>query len=187
MSILPTHQLDSDTVLMRRGLDPSDSDPRFHQQMVCAVVMKVIENFERALGRPIRFRGNNKLTVLPRAFEDENALLRSGHAVHAFRVFRGGMRIIPVRTWPARRFFTCLDHDIVAHETTHAIIDRMRDHFNAPTTGTCWHSMIVSPTSLRSSITSVFRRCCSMGSRRPEPTCLSRAGSTGGAACGRVL
>ena len=51
----PPVDLDDPDVLMQRGLDPSDSDPRFHQQMVYAVVMKVIENFERALGRPFRF------------------------------------------------------------------------------------------------------------------------------------
>jgi hypothetical protein len=43
--------LDEPSILIQRGLDPSESDPRFHQQMVYAVVMKVIENFERALGR----------------------------------------------------------------------------------------------------------------------------------------
>ena len=29
--------------------------------------------------------------------------------------------------------FTCLSHDIIAHETTHAIVDRLRDYFNSPT------------------------------------------------------
>jgi hypothetical protein len=33
------------------GLRPSESNPRFHQQMVYAVAMKTIEYFERALGR----------------------------------------------------------------------------------------------------------------------------------------
>src|SRR5262245_43137431 len=43
--------LDDSNVLMQGGLEPSESDPRFHQQMVYAVGMKVIENVERALGR----------------------------------------------------------------------------------------------------------------------------------------
>jgi len=37
--------LDDPAILMMRGLDPTESDPRFHQQMVYAVAMKVIENF----------------------------------------------------------------------------------------------------------------------------------------------
>src|SRR5687768_13975628 len=37
--------LDHPSVLMNDGLDPSESDPRFHQQMVYAVTMKVLENF----------------------------------------------------------------------------------------------------------------------------------------------
>src|SRR4051812_21612876 len=39
--------LDHPDVLHNRGLEPSESDPKFHQQMVYAVAMKVIENFER--------------------------------------------------------------------------------------------------------------------------------------------
>ena len=57
-------ELDDARILMQRGLDPSDSDPRFHQQMVYAVVMKVVENFERALGRPFPFPRGPKMTLL---------------------------------------------------------------------------------------------------------------------------
>src|SRR6266508_5713123 len=32
--------LDSPAILMQNGVDPSESDPRFHQQMVYAVAMK---------------------------------------------------------------------------------------------------------------------------------------------------
>ena len=39
--------LNNPAVLMQGGLDPSESDPRFHQQMVYAVAMKTIENFDR--------------------------------------------------------------------------------------------------------------------------------------------
>jgi hypothetical protein len=38
-------------LLATDGLQPSESDPRFHQQMCYAVAMKTIEHFERALGR----------------------------------------------------------------------------------------------------------------------------------------
>src|SRR5262245_19057820 len=42
-------------LLVSRGLSPSEGDPQFHQQMVYAVAMKTLENFEEALGRSIRW------------------------------------------------------------------------------------------------------------------------------------
>jgi hypothetical protein len=128
----PAVNLDDGDILMQRGLDPSDSDPRFHQQMVYAVVMKVIENFERALGRPFHFRGERKLTVLPHAFEGENAFYDPDTLSLHFGYFTAD-REDPGPNLPGQTVFTCLSHDIVAHETTHAIVDRLRDHFNAPT------------------------------------------------------
>ncbi|GIH02475.1 hypothetical protein Rhe02_05420 [Rhizocola hellebori] len=128
----PPINLDDPDVLIQRGLDPSDSDPRFHQQMVYAVVMKVIENFERALGRPFSFRRQQKLTVLPHAFEGENAFYDPETVSLLFGYFTADLDD-PGPNLPGQTVFTCLSHDIVAHETTHAIIDRLRRHFNAPT------------------------------------------------------
>ncbi|MFQ6170680.1 hypothetical protein ACK8HX_03665 [Oryzobacter sp. R7] len=124
--------LDDAPILMQRGLDPSDSDPRFHQQMVYAVVMKVIENFERALGRPFRFRQGRKLTVLPHSFEGTNAFYDSTTLSLHFGYFTATAEDLGPNL-PGQTIFTCLSHDIVAHETTHAIVDRLRDHFNDPT------------------------------------------------------
>jgi hypothetical protein len=128
----PPIDLDDPDVLIQRGLDPSDSDPRFHQQMVYAVVMKVIENFERALGRPFSFRRQTKLTVLPHAFEGENAFYDPETVSLHFGYFTANLTD-PGPNLPGQTVFTCLSHDIVAHETTHAIVDRLREHFNAPT------------------------------------------------------
>lgn len=128
----PPVNLDQPDILMQRGLDPSDSDPRFHQQMVYAVVMKVIENFERALGRPFRWRGTSKLTVLPHAFEGENAFYHPETRSLHFGYFTADPQD-PGPNLPGQTIFTCLSHDIVAHEATHAIVDRLRDYFNAPT------------------------------------------------------
>src|SRR4051812_32852180 len=52
----PPVDLDDPVVLMQSGLAPSEADPRFHQQMVYAVTLKVLENFDRALGRRLRFK-----------------------------------------------------------------------------------------------------------------------------------
>src|SRR5919106_6212831 len=62
--------LDDAAILMQNGLDPTESDPRFHQQMVYAVAMKVLENFDIALGRKIKFRkkpGTPELRLVPHA------------------------------------------------------------------------------------------------------------------------
>jgi len=48
--------LDHPSVLIANGLEPSESDPRFHQQMVYAIASETIRRFEYALGRHIRWR-----------------------------------------------------------------------------------------------------------------------------------
>jgi hypothetical protein len=40
-------------LLASDGLTPSETNPQFHQQMVYAVVMSTITNFEKALGRKV--------------------------------------------------------------------------------------------------------------------------------------
>src|SRR5262249_38933533 len=47
----PPVDLDSLELLAQNGLPPSDGNPQFRQQMLYAVAMKTIRNFERALGR----------------------------------------------------------------------------------------------------------------------------------------
>jgi hypothetical protein len=41
--------LDDPNILMQGGLEPSEADPRFHQQMVYAVAARTLANFDRAL------------------------------------------------------------------------------------------------------------------------------------------
>ena len=63
--------LDMTRVAIQGGLPPSEADPRFHQQMVYAVAMKVVANFERALGRRLEF--DFPVAMLPHAFRGQNA------------------------------------------------------------------------------------------------------------------
>jgi hypothetical protein len=68
--------LNEPALLMEGGLPPSESDPRFHQQMVYAVATKVIDSARRALGRPITFyRSETRplLRLFPHAFFGRNA------------------------------------------------------------------------------------------------------------------
>src|SRR5687767_1641561 len=62
--------LDDPAILIQGGLQQSESDPRFHQQMVYAVAMRTLENFDRALGRRIEFPwfSEQRLTLFPHAF-----------------------------------------------------------------------------------------------------------------------
>jgi hypothetical protein len=130
----PPLNLDSPDVLMRGGMEPSESDPRFHQQMVYAVAMRTLENFDRALGRRLNLsRGKNspRLRLFPHAFYGANAFYdRKLHAV-LFGYFRADPND-PGRNIPNQTIFTCLSHDIIAHEVTHAIVDRLRPYFLEP-------------------------------------------------------
>ena len=124
--------LNEPPILMRDGLDPSESDPRFHQQMVYAVAMRVLENFERALGRPLRFSRGRPLRLLPHAFRGANAFFEPQSNAVLFGYFAAD-ETNPGENLPGQTVFSCLSHDIIAHEVTHAIVYRLRRHFNEPT------------------------------------------------------
>ena len=133
--------LDDHSVLMNDGLSPSESDPRFHQQMVYAVSMKVVENFEKALGRKLRFArarkgrprgGDSRLRIYPHAFEGSNAYYDPDRVALLFGYFRASEEN-PGPNLPGQTVFTCLSHDIIAHETTHALVHRLRKRFTDAT------------------------------------------------------
>src|SRR4051794_22137797 len=50
-TMLAPVDLNQRELLAQDGLTPSDGNLQFHQQMVYAVAMRTIQNFERALGR----------------------------------------------------------------------------------------------------------------------------------------
>jgi hypothetical protein len=127
--------LDDPAILMQNGLEPTESDPRFHQQMVYAVAMKVLENFDIALGRKIKFRkrpGTPELRLFPHAFQGENAFYDPEMKAVLFGYFRADEKD-PGPNIPGQNVFTCLSQDIIAHEVTHAIVDRLRHYFREPT------------------------------------------------------
>jgi len=138
--------LDDPRVLIRGGLDPVEADPRFHQQMVYAVVTETIRNFEAALGRRIHWRRASRrdpdrrtpaddiytLNIFPHAMVSANAFYSpKAHGI-LFGYFRAGTDN-PGRNLPGQIVYTCLSHDIIVHETTHAIIDGIRRHFTEQT------------------------------------------------------
>ncbi len=129
----PPVDLNDPDILMQSGLEPTESDPRFHQQMVYAVAMRTLENFERALGRRLEFRrpGHTKLRLLPHAFHGANACYAPELNAILFGYFRAD-RKEPGPNLPGQTVFTCLSHDIIVHELTHAVVDRLRPFFMEP-------------------------------------------------------
>ncbi|HLL99512.1 MAG TPA: hypothetical protein VK400_00520, partial [Pyrinomonadaceae bacterium] len=128
--------LNHPSILMQGGLDPSESDPRFHQQMVYAVASKTIEIFEFALGRKIKWGFNrhervgskSRLRIFPHGMQEANAFYSRDLKALVFGYFPASADD-PVTNLPGQAIFTCLSHDIIAHETTHALIDGQRSHF----------------------------------------------------------
>jgi hypothetical protein len=123
--------LDDAALLMQGGLEPTESDPRFHQQMVYAVATKVLENFDRALGRRITFASGKPLTLFPHAFRGPNAFYDPDARAIRFGYFAADLGS-PGANLPGQNVFTCLSHDVIAHEVTHAIVDRLRHFFLEP-------------------------------------------------------
>ncbi len=135
--------LESPEVLIGNGLDPSESDPRFHQQMVYAIARQTVHMFEVALGRRTKWaftRWSPKdhrddahlLKIYPHAMREANAFYSREHQGLLFGYFTAS-REDAGRNLPGQTVFTCLSHDIIAHETTHAIVDGLRNYFMEPT------------------------------------------------------
>ncbi|TFW20089.1 hypothetical protein [Duganella callida] len=103
------------------------ADPAFHAQNVYAIVMRTLGIFEFALGRRVAwgFEGH-QLHVAPHAFMEANAFYSERDKALFFGYFDSHKT--------RRRVFTCLSHDIVAHETTHALLDGVRDSYSTPST-----------------------------------------------------
>ena len=124
--------LNDEGIAMTQGLEPLESDPQFHQQMVYAVASKVLENFDRALGRRLRFRGGERLRLYPHAFQARNAYFDNELNAVLFGYFLAD-EDDPGPNLPGQRIFTCLSHDIVAHEVAHAALSRLQNYYNEPT------------------------------------------------------
>lgn len=128
-SVYEPIDLNDPAVLMNDGMSPTESDPRFHQQMVYAVAMKTLENFEICLGRKLKFIDGRPLRMYPHAFAGANAFYDPATVSILFGYFRAD-EDDPGPNLPGQTVFSCLSHDIIAHETTHAIVHRLRRHFS---------------------------------------------------------
>ncbi len=106
----------------QKGLgDALIRSPEFHRHNVYALVMKTLSRFEFALGRRVNwgFPGH-QLKVAPHAFSEANAFYSDRVNALLFGYFPGA---------DGKMVFTCLSHDVIVHETTHALIDGLRERY----------------------------------------------------------
>jgi hypothetical protein len=142
--------LNNPHLLAEKGLTPSESNPQFHQQMVYAVAMRTIRHFEVALGRLALWSPRHEKVTGP----DGNTHWREDEFVPQLRLYPHALREANAYYSPAKKailfgyfsapiaddrdslarltVFTCLSHDITAHEVTHALLDGMHRRFNEP-------------------------------------------------------
>lgn len=134
--------LNDPILLAQDGLPPSEGNPQFHQQMVYAVAMTTIRNFENALGRRALWaphfvktqegRWNpqyvRRLRIYPHALRQANAYYSPQKKALLFGYFPADASD-PGGHLPGGMVFTCLSHDVIVHETTHALLDGLHRRF----------------------------------------------------------
>jgi hypothetical protein len=130
--------LDHPHLLLSDGLTPSPANGQFHLQQVYAVCSLTYAAFRRALGRDIAWAGapavpggRVRLRVRPFAFQGKNAFYDRESNGLSFGYYRAG-KAPAGHTVPGGLVFAGLSHDIVAHETTHALLDGLRAQFHEP-------------------------------------------------------
>ncbi|HEV8383739.1 MAG TPA: S8 family serine peptidase, partial [Candidatus Acidoferrales bacterium] len=139
--------LDHPHLLAQDGLAASEGTPQFHQQMAYVVASLAIQNFEHALGRKVLWAPGPspdpenphddsyyipRLRIYPHAMREANAYYSPAKKALLFGYFMASADD-PGDHLPGGLVFTCLSHDIVAHETSHALLDGMHRRFTQPT------------------------------------------------------
>lgn len=139
--------LERSEIIATCGLRPDEADPRSHQQMVYAVISKTMEVFEEALGRPVNWRplvprepgfqreGRtvDRLHVFPHALTEANACYDPVTRSLQFGCYPSIDEHDSDPALPGSTVFTCLSHDIVVHETVHAILDGVHPRYSEAT------------------------------------------------------
>jgi len=138
----PPIDLNDPYLLAQDGLSPSESSPQFHQQMAYAVSRTTIRYFENALGRKALWSPHwneatrqeepvDRLRIYPHAMREANAYYSPEKKALLFGYFPASVSR-PGDALPGEPVFTCLSQDIVAHETTHALLDGLHRRFVEP-------------------------------------------------------
>jgi hypothetical protein len=129
--------LDTPDLLLSGGLTPTPANGQFHLQMVYAVGSLTYAVFKRALGREICWaipkpaNGPFRLTLRPFGFRGKNAGFNRHTGDISFGFFEAGKEPAGF-TVRGGLISTALSHDIIVHETTHALLDGLRESFLVP-------------------------------------------------------
>jgi subtilisin family serine protease len=138
--------LNDPRLLAESGLTPSEANPQFHQQMAYAVAMRTIERFERALGRKALWTRRQpkkkgeavpddgfvrRLRIYPHALREANAYYDPEKIALLFGYFQAADSSGSVARGSG--IFSVASHDIVAHETTHALLDGLHPRYSERT------------------------------------------------------
>jgi hypothetical protein len=108
--------------------------------MVYAVASRTIANFEKALSRPVLWSPREvngepvyvpRLRLYPHALREANAYYSPLKKAVLFGYFPASSEK-DSKMLPGSIVFTCLSHDIIAHEVTHALLDSIHPNFNNP-------------------------------------------------------
>jgi len=123
------------------------TEPQFHQVNVWAIIQSVLDIYEATwvLGRsaPWAFEGN-RLIVVPHA----------GYLANAFYDRRSKSIQFYYFGTEEKRVYTCLSHDIITHETGHAILDGLRPGYNEDSSlqTTAFHEFAADLTAIMTSL-----------------------------------
>ena len=131
--------LDQPYLLLSTGLIPSPANGQFHSQMVYAVCSLTYAAFRRALGRDIAWAiepssQDEPLRLVVRPFGVRAA--NAGYSREAGDLSFGYFTVRGKRagfTLKDGIVCTSLSHDVIAHETSHALLDGLRSAFLIPT------------------------------------------------------
>ncbi|MCA0342431.1 MAG: hypothetical protein LCH99_22225, partial [Proteobacteria bacterium] len=118
-------ELNSPAVLANDGLQPSDGNPLFHQQMVYAVAMHTIGAFEKALGRLLHWRQSGgqyvkQLKLYPHYEETAHAWYDPPDSLRF-----GYLHAPPDAASPGIVVFTCLSPDVITQLLSRAVLDTL--------------------------------------------------------------
>ena len=181
----PPIDLNDPHLLAQDGLAPSEGNPQFHQQMVYAVSMATVGVFRKGAG-PGRSLGHALAAAEKRpgpARHPRREAFRASPAHLSARPARGQRLLQPEQQGPPVRLlpragssvggnlpggtvFTCLSYDIIAHETTHALLDGLHRYFIEPSNGDvlAFHEAFADIVALFQHFT--MPRCCATRSRK---------------------
>jgi hypothetical protein len=145
------------------------SDPNFHAQNAYAIVMRILARFEFALGRRVSWHFNShQITVAPHAFADANAFYSERDQALIFGYFPGHKGTV----------YCALSHDIVAHETTHALLDGLRERYTDPSSPeqAAFHEGFADIVALLSvfSLTGIVETLIDLNAPRSNPTQIAK-------------